>query len=133
MTTIGKSIAVLLLWGGSAAVLGADISRTADVGLMYPTGRNWIMSSTDEKTAYLIGLGNAINAEFAYQMTSSQPPSDDQTLVQKAHRAFSTYTIDEALDRIDQWYASHPNERGKTVLDVIWLELVKPVSAAARK
>ncbi|MGZ8217037.1 hypothetical protein [Methylomagnum sp.] len=132
MTRLGKIIAIMALGMSSAAAVAGDIPGSADGGLRYATGQNWIASSKDEKLSYLAGLGNAINAEFAYQMTSQPPPADNQTLVQKAHRGFSAYTVGQVAERIDQWYAGHPQQLGKTVLDVIWLEIIKPAPPPGR-
>ena len=42
-------------------------------------------------------------------------------------------TLDEAIDRIDPWYKAHPDQLDTTVIEVIWLDRVRPNLPASRR
>ena len=91
------------------------------------TGKEWTTSPVIAKRAYLIGLNNLVDAEYAYQVkVAKQKPRSDQTLIQRMYKAADgSGTIDDAIRKIDAWYKANPDHLGKAVLDVIWILYVK--------
>jgi hypothetical protein len=88
-------------------------------------GELWSKSSRLEKVAYIIGVGNLMVVEFLYQEGAKQKPSDDQTIIQRLYDAADGITLDGMIERIDQWYKTHPDQMKEPVLVVIWNELVE--------
>ena len=62
----------------------------------------------------------------AYQVKSGKVPSDEQTIVQRMYEHIDLLTLNEVVRRIDRWYAAHPDQNNKVVLDVIWVDMVEP-------
>ena len=88
-------------------------------------GKLWLASSYDDKLSYLVGIANLMDVEYAYQQRSPQPPSDRQTLIRKLYEEIDELTLNQLIERIDQWYREHPEQQGKAVLGVIWREFVE--------
>ena len=88
-------------------------------------GELWSKSSRFEKIAYVVGAGNMMVVEYLYQEGAKQKPSDDQTIIQRLYKAADGVTLDEMINRIDQWYKTHPDKMKEPVLVVIWNELVQ--------
>jgi hypothetical protein len=86
----------------------------------------WMQSSGMEKRSYIIGAGNFIAMEYAYQSKSEQPPTPYQSSVPDFFRHTDDVTLDEVIEAADGWYKSHPDEMDTPVLTVIWDTLVKP-------
>ena len=57
------------------AVLASASLATAAEELPYIDGTSWSASSINEKKAYIMGMGNFLNVEYAYQVKSGKPPS----------------------------------------------------------
>jgi hypothetical protein len=95
-------------------------------------GKSWKKSAPILKRSYLVGVSNLMSAEYAYQQTFGPPP-DKQTTVQRLFEEIDEVTLDEAIDRIDKWYEDHPDQLDMTVLEVIWLDMVRPNLPASRR
>lgn len=89
-------------------------------------GTLWMQSSDVEKRAYIIGAGNFIAMEYAYQSKSKQPPTPYQSSVPDFFRYTDDVTLDEVIEAADGWYKVHSNEMDTPVLTVFWDTLVKP-------
>lgn len=107
------------------AAFAAD-ARDEDEDLGFVNGKTWLESSTGEKLSYLVGIGNLMNVEYAYQQKSGDPPSNEQSIMPRLYKALADVSLDELENRIDRWYESHPKEKNKPVVSVIWIELVEP-------
>ena len=103
--------------------LPASVLASEDVPLA--DGELWSKSSRPEKIAYIVGAGNMMVVEYLYQEGAKQKPSDDQTIIQRFYDASDGISLDEIIDRIDQWYKTHPDKMKEPVLVVIWNELVE--------
>jgi hypothetical protein len=88
-------------------------------------GELWSKSSRPEKKAYIVGISNMMVVEYLYQEGAKQKPSDDQTIIQRLYDAADGITLDGMIERIDQWYKTHPDQMKEPVLVVIWNELVE--------
>ena len=88
------------------------------------TGEHWVKSSDDLKKAYLVGVANVLQVEHAYEVTS--PPADAQSLVPRLAKGLKGQTLDSVRDRLNRWYAAHPDQLKRPVLETIWFEIVVP-------
>ena len=95
-------------------------------------GKSWKKSAPILKRSYLIGVSNLMSAEYAVQKEFGPPP-DMQTTVQRLFEEIDEVTLNEAIDRIDKWYEDHPDQLDMTVIEVIWLDMVRPNLPASRR
>jgi hypothetical protein len=91
------------------------------------TGEHWVKSSDELKKAYLIGVANVLQIEQAYQ--ASSPPTDAQSLVPRWAKGLKGQTLDSVRDQLNRWYAAHPDQIRRPVLETIWFEIVVPGSS----
>ena len=95
-------------------------------------GKSWKKSAPILKRSYLVGVSNLMSAEYAYQQEFGPPP-DRQTTIQRLYEENDEVTLDGVIDRIDDWYEAHPDQLDMTVLEVIWLDMVRPNLPASRR
>jgi len=89
-------------------------------------GALWTKSTAVEKHSYLIGIGNLLDVEYAYQKRSGRQPSDDQSIIRRLYEDIDEMSLEKVAERIDQWYQRNPDKMSKAVLDVIWVDMVLP-------
>ncbi len=118
---IGKIWIALAL---STAALSLASPAAAD-DVPFVDGTMWKKSAPLLKRTYLVGFSNLLSAEYAYQK-SFGPPADRQTTIQRLYEEIDDVTPDGAVERIDAWYQANPDQLNTTVVEVIWLELVRP-------
>ena len=120
---IGALLAVAFLaW--SVPVAAEDVP--------FVDGESWKKSAPILKRAYLIGVSNLMSAEYAVQKEFGPPP-DNQTAIQRLYEEIDEVTLDQAIERIDKWYKNHPDQLDMTVIEVIWLDMVRPNLPASRR
>ena len=90
-------------------------------------GTRWTASSRPEKVAYLIGLNNYMVMEYVSQVEHGDPPpTTDQSPTPEFWEGSEGTTIDQALNTLDEFYASNPNEMETPAIVVLWNELIEP-------
>jgi len=97
-------------------------ARAEEVPLV--TGEHWTKSTEQLKKAYLIGIANALQVEFAYE--GNNPPPDSQSVVPRFAKGLKGHTLDTVREALDKWYADHPDQLRRPVVETIWFELVVP-------
>lgn len=85
----------------------------------------WGKSAPILKRSFLIGVSNLMTVEYLYQQKFGPAP-DYQTTVRRLYEGVDDVTLDETIRRIDAWYKEHPEEMSTTVLEVIWVDMVRP-------
>jgi hypothetical protein len=100
----------------------AGAARADEVPIV--TGEHWTRSSDEMKKAYLVGIANVLQIEVAYEGTN--PPSNAQSLVPRLARGLKGQTLDGVRDDLNHWYAAHPDQLKRPVLETIWFEIVVP-------
>ena len=116
------------------AVLALAVSANAQAQSMaddpdapIATGEHWTTAeSKNAKLAYLLGIVNLLEIEQAIQ--ADNPPADNASLVPVMVRGLKDMTLNQIHDALDSWYASHPDQLSRPVLETIWFELAKPNS-----
>ena len=103
-------------------LLLAGVAYADEVAMV--TGEHWVKSSDEQKKAYLIGVANVLQIEQAYQ--ASSPPTDAQSLVPRWAKGLKGQTLDSVRERLNRWYAAHPDQLKRPVLETIWFEIVVP-------
>ena len=87
-------------------------------------GEHWVKSSDEQKKAYLFGVANMAQIEFAYQGPS--PVHETQSAVTKMHKGLNGQTIDSVLAKLNAWYVAHADRLQQPVIETIWFEMVVP-------
>ncbi len=126
MTRTPKAMvaAVCVMAALSLGVAHADrhIADSADVPLI--TGKHWTAAEEKSKLAFLAGVANTVEIEQALQV--AEPPGDNESLVPVIVRGLSGVPLREVMKRLDAWYAEHPDQADRAVIETIWSELAFP-------
>ncbi len=98
------------------------VVRAEEVPLI--TGEHWTKSSEEVKKVYLIGIANVAQVETAYQ--AGNAPSDAQSVVPRLVKGLKGQTLDSVRDGLNKWYAAHPDQLQRPVIETLWFEMVVP-------
>jgi len=123
-----KTMTMKLKWRSAmapvllAAALACGSARADDVPLV--TGEQWTHSTEQLKKTYLIGMVNVMKVETAYH--GAKPPAEDQSFIPRFAKGMKGQTLDTVREALDRWYASHPAQLQRPVIETIWFEMVVP-------
>jgi len=92
-------------------------------------GEVWQTMSRDAKVAFVWGIGNLVEYERA--QTGPEPPGRKSFMPFLA-KGLSGKSIDEVVYRVDAYYAAHPDQLKRPVLDAIFQAVVLPALKAER-
>ena len=87
-------------------------------------GKHWTESSEAAKNAYLIGITNLAEVEFAYG--AGDAGTDNLSVIPRLLKGLKGQTLDSARQTLDRWYATNPDRLQRPVLETIWFEMVVP-------
>ncbi len=104
--------------------LGTRPPRSARRKSRSITGEHWTKSTEELKKVYLIGIANIVQIETAYHATN--PPSDAQSVVPRMVKGLKGQTLDTVRDALNKWYAAHPEQLQRPVIETLWFEIVVP-------
>jgi hypothetical protein len=104
-------VSLAVAWGSA---------RADEVPLV--TGEHWTNSSEPVKKAYLIGIANLIQVETAY--FGATPPPDSQSFVPRFAKGLKGQTLDSVREGLDSWFAGHPDQLQRPIIETIWFEMV---------
>lgn len=136
-TISGLIIALALCLAGPAC---AAEGQTAANPVEQFTGKYWVESTEQNKEAYLFGIESAVAVEY---FISTHPAAKSGKTGKKAGftlspfekgwmTAFKDTTRKQIASEVDKWYAEHPDQLNRPVLEVIWYELIEPRLAASK-
>jgi hypothetical protein len=114
-----------------AAALGLASPAAAE-DVPFVDGTMWKKSAPILKRTYLVGFSNLLSAEYAYQKEFGPPP-DRQTAIQRLYEEIDDVTLDGVIAKIDAWYGANPEQMDTTVVEVIWLQMVRPNLPESRR
>ncbi|WP_422419622.1 hypothetical protein [Pseudomonas sp. GZD-222] len=120
MSALRLGTLVVVAW--VTLVTASGMARAEGVALI--TGEQWLQSSEHLKKVYLIGIANAYEVEAAYY--KAKPPSDEHSLIPRFGRGLKGQTLDTVREGLNQWYAAHPDQVKRPVIETIWFEMVVP-------
>jgi len=98
------------------------VARAQEVPLV--TGEHWTKSSEELKKAYLVGIANVVFLEMAYE--GANPASDAQSFLPRMVKGLKGHTLDTVREALNKWYATHPDQMQRPVIETIWFEMVVP-------
>jgi len=107
---------------GMALIAASGPIRADEVPIV--TGEHWTRSSQEVKKAYLVGIANIVQIELTYEGAS--PASDGQSALPRLQRGLKGQTLDSVREALDRWYAAHPDQLQRPVIETIWFEMVIP-------
>jgi hypothetical protein len=111
-----------------ALAMVAVHARAQEVPLI--TGEHWTKSTEELKKVYLIGVANVVQVEVAYN--AANPPPDAQSVMPRMVKGLKGHSLDTVRDALNKWYAAHPDQLQRPVIETIWFELVVPGLAKAK-
>lgn len=125
---------ILLSCGVLLLVLGllAGIGRADESSTYLLTGDTWQVMSSDAKMAYVWGIGNIV----AYERELKAKPSPEQrSFLPLLIKGMAGKPMNEIVTRIDAYYAEHPKEVERPVVDALFYAVVLPTirDQAAKK
>ncbi|MNM84166.1 hypothetical protein D3C81_962470 [compost metagenome] len=100
----------------------ATSSRADEVPLI--TGKQWTDSPEQTKKAYLVGIANLVQVDIAYH--ENKPPPDSASIVPRFAKGLRGHSLDSVRQGLDRWYAAHPDQLQRPVIETIWFEMVVP-------
>jgi hypothetical protein len=113
---------VILLAVSTVLMAMSGIVRAEEIPLV--TGEHWTRSSEEMKKAYLIGIANIVQIEMAYEGATFA--SDAQSILPRMVKGLKGHSLDSVRDALNKWYAAHPDQTQRPVIETIWFELVVP-------
>jgi hypothetical protein len=105
-----------------ALAMTCNVAGAAEIPLV--NGTHWVKSTEDVKKAYLVGASNIIQLETAFQ--ADKPVPADRGFSPAVAKGMTGQTLSSVLDTVDKWYAAHPDQLQRPVIETIWFELVVP-------
>ena len=120
MARFTKVICAAVLVCGLALPAFAAKSTAPDL-----TGQHWQQSSQNEKLAFLYGASNIIAIE---QLIAEKQGTKPSPFVEAWVKAFGNYIWSEIQQKLDAWYAAHPDKANREVFDVLWFEFMAPAN-----
>nr|WP_315594644.1 hypothetical protein [uncultured Cupriavidus sp.] len=102
--------------------VGTNLARADEIPLV--TDKHWTDSSDQMKKAYLVGIANLVQVEEAYH--AGHAPSDSSSIVPRFSKGLKGHSIDSVRQGLDRWYAAHPDQLQRPVIETIWFEMILP-------
>jgi hypothetical protein len=97
-------------------------ARAEEVPLV--TGEHWTKSSEEMKKAYLVGIANIVLLEMTYE--GANQASDAQSMLPRMVKGLKGHSLDTVREALNKWYAAHPDQLQRPVIETIWFEMVVP-------
>jgi hypothetical protein len=113
---------LMLLAVSMALMVISGVARAQEIPLI--TGEHWTKSSEEMKKAYLLGMANIVQIELAYEGPSPAP--DAQSVLPRMVKGLKGHTLDSVREALNKWYAAHPDQMQRPVIETIWFEMVVP-------
>ena len=117
---VAASISLLFLctavWGGGKE----------DPDLVIVTGEHWTTASSDEKVAYLFGIGNMLEIEQAMQGKNPPKLIRNNSIVPVLIEGLSGLSITKVRMMLNQWYEKKPDQLNRSVIEVLYTEFALP-------
>ena len=113
---------LMLLAASMVLMVTSGIARAQEVPLI--TGEHWTKSSEEIKKGYLVGIANIVQIELAHE--GPNPAPDAQSILPRMVKGLKGQTLDSVREALNKWYAAHPDQTQRPVIETIWFELVVP-------
>ncbi len=120
------------------AVAGGDHNNVVEK----LTGVQWQATPQELKKALLLGVESAVIIEFYINEEQKKLPAAERRRTPLHNlspfekgwaQVFKGVSSEEIAERIDAWYAAHPDKLDRPVFAVLWYELIAPHYTPAAK
>ena len=91
------------------------------------TGELWQRMSPDAKVAFVWGIGNLVDLEWAQTGAAG---AVDKSFIPSLVRGLRGHSINDVVRKIDEYYATHPGELEGPVIDAILQTVAIPAIRA---
>ena len=108
---------LLLAISGTTAWAGEDLEII--------NGEHWVDSSLEQKRAYLFGVGNMLELEQAMARDHFESMRG-RSIVPVLLEGLSGVPIADIVTQLDTFYAAHPDQSTRAVIEVLYLEMALP-------
>ncbi len=89
------------------------------------TGEHWADSSLEQKRAFLFGIGNVLEVEHA-MAGDDYEARRGRSIVHVLLDGLSGVSIASLVTQLDKFYADHPSQSSRPVIEVLYLEMALP-------
>lgn len=89
------------------------------------TGEHWTGAALAEKRAYLFGVGNILEVEQA-MAGDDYAAMHGRSIVPVLLEGLSGTSIADIVAQLDKFYADHPGQTSRPVLEVLYIEMALP-------
>lgn len=127
------SVFLIFLFGVQGNV-GAGVTRDLekpmgvewDNSLEMPMlkGDVWQTMSHDSKVSFIWGFGHVVTVEGA--LMNKYPELKRDSFVSKTIEGMKKMSMNQVVDKVDEYYKSNPKELDAPVINVIWKVIIKP-------
>ena len=107
------------------AVSGTTAWAAQSEDLAIVTGEHWVSSSLEQKRAYLFGIGNVLEIEQA-MAGDDYEALRGRSIVPVLLEGLSGNSIESIVTQLDKFYADHPDQVTRPVLEVLYIEMALP-------
>jgi hypothetical protein len=122
MMRMKRQLRTAMFLACTALAVVSGSARAQEVPLV--TGEHWTKSSEELKKVYLIGIANIVQVESAYH--GANPPTDAQSVLPRMVKGLKGQSLDSVREKLNSWYAAHPDQLQRPVVETIWFEMVVP-------
>jgi hypothetical protein len=116
------AVAVFCLLAATLVRADGDVAAGPKADLPFVTGQHWTDSSEEQKRAYLYGIGNMLELQQAL----AQKGGAKSAFVDDMIKGLSPLELDGVEKALDAWYAGHPDEIHRPVIEVMYLNIARP-------
>jgi len=89
------------------------------------TGEHWVKSSLDQKRAFIFGIGNVLEIEEA-MAGDDYEAMRGRSIVPVLLEGLSGTSVESVVTQLDKFYAGHPDQTSRPVIEVLYLEMALP-------
>lgn len=131
---IRAAMLLSLLLGAALAGLGpAPLALAVDAPTV--TGEAWTKSPPGERMAFLAGMAVVVSRQYRYlqrQANGTSTPAAAATgtaregaMVKDIVDRTRPFTLRQIMQDVDKYYAAHPDQLQRQVVDVIWKDILQ--------
>ena len=114
---------LVLAWGSWDAIAVADSEP------QFLTGEVWQTMVPDAKVAYILGIGNLVDFEYA---TAETPPQARDSFLPWLVKGLSGKSVNDVIEKVDTYYKEHPDQVKHPVVEAIVRTMVLPTLLTAQ-
>ena len=97
----------------------------ADQDMEIVKGEHWVKSSMEQKRAFLFGVGNVLEIEEA-MAGDDYEAMRGRSIVPVLLEGLSGTSVATIVTQLDKFYADHPDQNNRPVIEVLYLEMALP-------